>query len=105
MSSFVNKVKSKFADRRRSKGAAPATEPTYSIQPHPAKTNDPSDLARPAPGMPGGGLNQGMQQYPDVAPYAAKGPFIPPPEIAGNLDKPATREELHARTAALNGEN
>lgn len=52
-------------------------------------TNNPADLAGPAPGMPGGGLNQGMQQYPDVAPYAAKGPYIPSPEIAGNLDKPA----------------
>ncbi|EJD41900.1 hypothetical protein AURDEDRAFT_68301 [Auricularia subglabra TFB-10046 SS5] len=100
-------MKSKLAERRRSK-QAPAKgdvkEPTYSIQPHPAKTNDPADLTRPAPGMPesGGGLNQGMQQYPAVAPYAAKGPFIPSPEISKNLDKPATREELHARTAELN---
>ncbi|KAH7102863.1 hypothetical protein BKA62DRAFT_670996 [Auriculariales sp. MPI-PUGE-AT-0066] len=117
MSSFINKFKSKMAERRRSKEiqktSAPATaggasstsgssEPTFSIQPHPAKTNDPADLARgqPIDGMPGGGLQSGG--YPQVAPYNAKGPFVPSQQIQDNMPPPQTREELRARSAELN---
>jgi len=104
MSSFINKFKTKLSERRRSKeikresapaqpGSASQGEPTFSIQPHPAKTNDPADLTRgqPVDGMPGGGLNSGMQQYPEVAPYAAKGPYEPSQAIQAAMPQPAVR--------------
>ncbi|KAF8880521.1 hypothetical protein BD779DRAFT_1446226 [Infundibulicybe gibba] len=72
-----------------------ATEPTFSIQPHPAKSNDPADLQAP---QAGGGLASGHA----ADAHHARGPHVPSAEIAQGLEEPLTREELRARAAELN---
>ncbi|KAI0291967.1 hypothetical protein BC826DRAFT_1020633 [Russula brevipes] len=71
--------------------SSPSQEPTYSIQPHPAKTNDPAELV--------GGPQSG-----GVGAFQAPGPQIPSQEILNRLEKPKTREELRALAAELNKE-
>jgi len=98
MSSFFNKLKAKATTHRKSPSSSSNPEPTFSIQPHPAKTNDPADLnPNPAP-QPGGGL-QSSQAY---QAHHATGPFIPDQQMMASLEQPKTREELHARQAELN---
>ncbi|KAF8802358.1 hypothetical protein BYT27DRAFT_7196780 [Phlegmacium glaucopus] len=67
------------------------TEQSFSIQPHPAKTNDPADL------QPSGGLRQGNA----MDAFYARGPHVPSEDILKNLPEPLSREELQAKQAAL----
>ncbi|KAI0028874.1 hypothetical protein K488DRAFT_57605 [Vararia minispora EC-137] len=85
MSSFLKNLKDKVT---KDKDA----QKEYSIQPHPAKTNDPADL------QPHGGLNSNHQ----ADAFHARDPHVPAPHIANNLPEPASREELRARQAELN---
>ncbi|KDQ52198.1 hypothetical protein JAAARDRAFT_101893, partial [Jaapia argillacea MUCL 33604] len=71
-------------------------QPTYSIQPHPAKTNNPADLVEPP--QTGGGLNTN----PEIGAFHARDPYVPSKEIRDSLPEPATRDELRARQAELN---
>ncbi|TBU28468.1 hypothetical protein BD311DRAFT_806920 [Dichomitus squalens] len=98
MSSIVNKIKQKTTGKDNTNSDSAPTQgsqPTYSIQPHPAKTNDPRDLEPP---QPGGGLNSN----PEYGAFHARDPYIPPAHIANNLPPPQTREQLRARQAELN---
>ncbi|KAH9950794.1 hypothetical protein B0H21DRAFT_721719 [Amylocystis lapponica] len=70
-------------------------EQTFSILPHPAKTNDPRDLEPP---QPGGGLNSN----PEVQAHHARGPHVPSQEILNSLEKPLSRDQLKAKAAELN---
>ncbi|KAJ7319037.1 hypothetical protein B0H14DRAFT_2783534 [Mycena olivaceomarginata] len=69
-------------------------EPTFSIQPHPAKTNDPADLQPEQTG--------GLASNPNEAIFHARDPHVPTKEVLEGLDKPLSREELQARQAELN---
>lgn len=57
---------------------SPPTE--FTIQPHPATTNDPADLQRGFGG--------------DASAFNATGPHVPSAQIASSLEKPKTREEV-----------
>lgn len=59
----------------------------FNILPHPAKTNNPADLA----GDPG---EHGGLQSSSANAFNAKPPYIPSKEIAEGLEKPKTREEV-----------
>lgn len=69
-------------------------EEQFNILPHPAKSNNPSDLQDPAAhgGLQGAGANA----------YNAKGPHVPSAEIASGLEQPKSSEELKAEAAKLN---
>ncbi|KAJ7596042.1 hypothetical protein C8J56DRAFT_819508 [Mycena floridula] len=95
MSSFFNKLKSKATHRKSASQGSKETEPTFSIQPHPAKTNDPADLQ---PTQPGGGL----RSDPVMGAHQAKGPFIPNAEMMNNIEQPISHEEATARALDLN---
>ncbi|PPQ76258.1 hypothetical protein CVT26_009847 [Gymnopilus dilepis] len=77
------------------KGKEKGNEPTYSILPHPAKTNDPADL------QPSGGLRSGGP----MEAFHARDPHVPNDEIKRNMPLPASHEELQARQAALRTDN
>ncbi|KAI0067094.1 hypothetical protein BV25DRAFT_1277146 [Artomyces pyxidatus] len=68
------------------------SEQQFSIQPHPAKTNDPSDMQETG----------GMRSNPMPEGMMAPGPMIPTPEMVHSMDAPAPRDEMHARAAELN---
>ncbi|KAK7436693.1 hypothetical protein VKT23_018948 [Stygiomarasmius scandens] len=89
MSSFINKIKSKATGHNRS--SSKGEEPTFSIQPHPAKSNDPADLQPSGPGS-------GLRNNDAMAAHHAHGPQIP----NNQLEQPLSREELRARQAELN---
>ncbi|KAN0125836.1 hypothetical protein V8E52_001043 [Russula decolorans] len=67
-------------------------EQSFTIQPHPAKTNDPADLT--------GGPQAGTEAYQKA--LHARDPHIPSEETLKSVEKPKTREELRARAAELN---
>ncbi|EPQ51218.1 hypothetical protein GLOTRDRAFT_49138 [Gloeophyllum trabeum ATCC 11539] len=92
MSNLINKLTGKGSGSGNSQ---PSNEPTYSIQPHPAQTNDPRDLEPP---QLGGGLNS----KPEYQAFHARDPHVPSKEIRDNMPQPASREELKARSAQLN---
>ncbi|ORY27356.1 hypothetical protein BCR39DRAFT_538451 [Naematelia encephala] len=70
-------------------------EQQFTIQPHPAKTNNPSDLtSEPA--------EHGGLQSASANAYNARGPHVPTKEIAQGLEKPKTHDELKAEAAKLN---
>ncbi|KAI8970898.1 hypothetical protein BD414DRAFT_501546 [Trametes punicea] len=96
MSSIVNNIKDKVSGKNESSKQPQENEQTFSIQPHPAKTNDPRDLQ---PSL-GGGLNTD----PNVGAFHARDPYIPPPEIKNNMPPAMSREELRARAQELNKE-
>ncbi|KAH9975472.1 hypothetical protein BGW80DRAFT_1297253 [Lactifluus volemus] len=73
-------------------------EQQFSIQPHPAKSNNPADLTAGDGPQPGCGLDS--QSGAEI--FHARGPHIPSEDIVKNLEQPQTREELHARAAELN---
>ncbi|TFK60940.1 hypothetical protein BDN72DRAFT_720723, partial [Pluteus cervinus] len=73
-------------------------EQTFSILPHPAKTNDPADL-NPRTEK-GGGLSS--QALAGIQAHHAKGPYVPSQDIVDNLPAPLSRDELDARAAELN---
>jgi hypothetical protein len=62
--------------------------PAFKILPHPAKTNEPSDLTRDDPEQHGG------LRATNPNAMAGPGPYIPSEEIAQGLEKPKTREEV-----------
>ncbi|KIJ98371.1 hypothetical protein K443DRAFT_680797 [Laccaria amethystina LaAM-08-1] len=103
MSKFFSNLKSKFSNSKKeasptkasaqTEATAPPAEPSYSIQPHPAKTNDPADLQPPGGGLKSGGV---------MAAHHARDPYIPSDQIKNNLPEPLSREELQARAAELN---
>jgi hypothetical protein len=64
------------------------TSLAFNILPHPAKTNDPSDLQRDDPESHGGLRSSN----PNAA--AMPGPHIPSKEVAENLEQPKSREEV-----------
>ncbi|KAM0749485.1 hypothetical protein T439DRAFT_327172 [Meredithblackwellia eburnea MCA 4105] len=80
-------------------------EQQFTIQPHPAKTNNPADLvsggnAESTPGL-GGAPN--LAHLHQGNPLEGKGgPHVVSKEIAEGLEKPKTREELQALAAKLN---
>ncbi|KAF8153250.1 hypothetical protein B0H34DRAFT_662461 [Crassisporium funariophilum] len=71
------------------------SEQSFSIQPHPAKTNDPADL------QPSGGLRQGGA----MDAFHARDPYVPSEQIRNNMPAPLSRDELHAKQASLNADN
>ncbi|KAJ3742216.1 hypothetical protein DFH05DRAFT_1403344 [Lentinula detonsa] len=94
MSNLFNKIKSKAT----SGGDNGQEEQSFSIQPHPAKTNNPADLQNPAPGT-GMGLNNSEQ----MAPFHARDPHVPTdPQVLEAVGKQEGRDELRARQAELN---
>ncbi|KAJ4480638.1 hypothetical protein C8J55DRAFT_560577 [Lentinula edodes] len=96
MSNLFNKMKSKAT----SGGGKDEEEQRFSIQPHPAKTNNPADLQNSAPGT-GMGLNNNEQ----MAPFHARDPHVPrDPQVLESLGKQEvkSRDELRARQAELN---
>ncbi|KAI5118303.1 hypothetical protein M0805_003822 [Coniferiporia weirii] len=98
MSSFFNKIKDKTLRRRSTGPKSPKNgEQQFSIQPHPAKTNDPADLNGP---QSGGGL--ATARDPASAVHNTPGPVIPNAEMQRNIPPPAGRDELNARAAELN---
>ncbi|KAH8823432.1 hypothetical protein DL96DRAFT_1617537 [Flagelloscypha sp. PMI_526] len=73
---MFEKLKSSLKSGKPSKDS----EPTYSIQPHPAKTNDPADL-QPRQGLrSGGGLADA---------FNARPPHIPNEQVLDNLPPPS----------------
>ncbi|KAH9965309.1 hypothetical protein BC827DRAFT_1183785 [Russula dissimulans] len=71
-------------------------EQSFSVQPHPAKSNNPSDLA----GRPSSG--QGSNPQSEAGIFTSPGPQILSKDVLDQLEQPETREELRARTAELN---
>ncbi|KAJ7768267.1 hypothetical protein B0H16DRAFT_1519196 [Mycena metata] len=86
-------------------------EQQFSIQPHPAKTNDPADLQPPQTG--------GLASNPNEQAFHARDPHVPSQQVMAGLEQPAvgvppylrrrelieclqSREELQARQAELN---
>ncbi|WVQ94194.1 hypothetical protein IAU59_001272 [Kwoniella sp. CBS 9459] len=70
-------------------------EQSFNILPHPAKTNNPSDL-NSEPG------EQGGLQSASANAYNARGPHIPSEQTMQGLEQPKSREELKAEAAKLN---
>ncbi|KAI0777711.1 hypothetical protein BD413DRAFT_468079 [Trametes elegans] len=99
MSSLVDKIKNKTSSNSNSNSNSNSQpsqpeEQSFSIQPHPAKSNDPRDLQ---PSL-GGGLNT----KPEVGAFHARDPYVPPKNITDNLPPAQSRDELRARAAELN---
>ncbi|KAF8234550.1 hypothetical protein L208DRAFT_1393968 [Tricholoma matsutake] len=100
MSSFFGKLKAKASGKCKSssgpsnESAAGNSEPTFSIQPHPAKSNDPADLRH----VQQGGLATSNQ----MAAHHARDPHVPTQEIQNNLEQPLSREEVRMRAEELN---
>ncbi|KAF8066724.1 hypothetical protein FPV67DRAFT_1449878 [Lyophyllum atratum] len=108
MSSFINKIRSKISrkgspEKSQTPQSSPSTgaqgqqeqsseQPQYSIQPHPAKSNDPADLQR----------KEGLQSSDPMAAHHAREPHVPSREIQSNLEQPLGRDELRARGEELN---
>ncbi|KAF4610096.1 hypothetical protein D9613_010621 [Agrocybe pediades] len=100
MSNMLHNIKDKLSgDNSKSSNNTSSNnnnkEPTYSILPHPAKSNDPADL------QPSGGLRHGGP----MEAFHARDPYVPSEEIRNNMPAPRSREELHARQAQLQSEN
>ncbi|KAI0042768.1 hypothetical protein FA95DRAFT_532527 [Auriscalpium vulgare] len=98
MSHMFQNLKRKLSPKRHSKEVQPQAQPKdseqqFSIQPHPAKTNDPADLNRDTGGL--------QSQQPAGALHA-RDPHVPSPQIVNSLEAPAPRDELRARAAELN---
>ncbi|THH29903.1 hypothetical protein EUX98_g4283 [Antrodiella citrinella] len=87
MSSIINKVKEKTSSRKSDSASAQSQqqpqrneEPTYSIQPHPAKSEDPRDLE---PSQLGGGLNSN----PEYGALHARDPHVPSKDVLNNINE------------------
>ncbi|KZS89144.1 hypothetical protein SISNIDRAFT_459131 [Sistotremastrum niveocremeum HHB9708] len=96
MSSILNKLKETVKSDRENKDSN-EPEQQFSTQPHPAKTNNPADLAPAQPG-------QGMGYDENAIAFNTPGPYIPGDQVKSSLGQPQTRDELRARTAELNKE-
>merc|ERR1712130_671106 len=92
MSNVVNNIKSKFSSNKDDNNNN-ESEQSFSIQPHPAKTNDPADLQP----------NQGLRgDNNSASAFNARGPHVPAPHIANNLEETRSRDELRRRQEELN---
>ncbi|EIN04648.1 hypothetical protein PUNSTDRAFT_76036 [Punctularia strigosozonata HHB-11173 SS5] len=91
----MNKIKGRGSSETQETSNSGSGEQRFGILPHPAKTNDPRDVEGP---QLGGGLNSN----PEVGAFHARDPHVPSQQIANNLEKPLSREELRARAAELN---
>ncbi|KAI0821468.1 hypothetical protein BC629DRAFT_1461213 [Irpex lacteus] len=98
MSGILNKLKPSSHKHDSGDNKSSEGEQQFSIQPHPARTNDPRDLEPP---QVGGGLNSNPEQQA----FHTPGPYIPKQELTQNLEKPKGRDELRARSAELNKDN
>ncbi|KAJ7100679.1 hypothetical protein B0H15DRAFT_943979 [Mycena belliarum] len=97
MPSFFSKALKRMSGSKKSEtkpAAAAGEEPTLSIQPHPAKSNDPADLQPPQTG--------GLASNPNDQAFHARDPHVPSAQVMAGLEQPKTREELQARAAELN---
>ncbi|KAJ6598439.1 hypothetical protein DFH09DRAFT_1131776 [Mycena vulgaris] len=85
-----------FKRMSKSDSKKPTTEedPTFSIQPHPAKSNDPADLMPPQTG--------GLASNPNEQAFHARDPHVPSQQVMAGLEEPLSREELQKRAAELN---
>ncbi|KAF5310147.1 hypothetical protein D9619_010393 [Psilocybe cf. subviscida] len=98
MTGFINKVKEAISgghhenktEATHTSSASKPQEQQFSIQPHPATTNDPADL----------------QPFRDgkVDAFHAHEPYVPSDNIKSNMPAPLSREELQERQAALRSE-
>ncbi|PSR73112.1 hypothetical protein PHLCEN_2v11014 [Hermanssonia centrifuga] len=95
MPSFLDKLKPSSHKHQNQGEQQQQGEPTYSIQPHPAKTNDPRDLEPPQ-------LGAGLNSNPEQEAFHTPGPYIPSDELRNSLPPPKSRDELKARSADLN---
>ncbi|KAF8201191.1 hypothetical protein K438DRAFT_1582128 [Mycena galopus ATCC 62051] len=68
-------------------------EQSFSIQPHPAKSNDPADLQE---------QTGGLASNPNEQAFHARDPHVPSTQVMASLEEPLSREELQARQAELN---
>ncbi|KAJ7604650.1 hypothetical protein FB45DRAFT_955549 [Roridomyces roridus] len=86
---FKNKkMSNKADDSKKAEG-----EQSFSIQPHPAKSNDPSDLTE---------QTGGLASNPVEGALHARDPHVPSAQIMAGLEEPKSSEELAARKAELN---
>ncbi|KAF9525219.1 hypothetical protein CPB83DRAFT_560356 [Crepidotus variabilis] len=93
MSNIIQKAKNLVGKDNHTESASQKNEEQqFSIQPHPAKSNDPADL------QPHGGLRQGAGGAAEA--FHARDPYIPSDEVKQNI--PAGRDELRARQAEFN---
>ncbi|OCH84548.1 hypothetical protein OBBRIDRAFT_808152 [Obba rivulosa] len=100
MSSFLEKAKEKLTGHTTNAqpsntAGSQQNEQSFSIQPHPARTNDPRDL-QDSPQYSGPNAN------PDVQAFHTPGPYVPNQELLNKVDRPLGRDELNARAAELN---
>ena len=68
----------------------------FNILPHPAKTNNPSDLNQEPE-------ERGGLQSASANAYNARGPHVPEKEIAEGLEAPKSREEVSSFCADTTG--
>ncbi|KAI0087149.1 hypothetical protein BDY19DRAFT_995227 [Irpex rosettiformis] len=95
MSGFFNKLKPSSHKHSDSSHKSSEGEQQFTIQPHPAKTNDPRDLEPP---QLGGGLNSNPKQQA----FNTPGPYIPKQDLLQGVEQPLSRDELKAKSAELN---
>ncbi|POY74738.1 hypothetical protein BMF94_2214 [Rhodotorula taiwanensis] len=78
-------------------------EQQFSIQPHPATSNDPADIERQHGGLGGAPTLQHLQGA-QASPFGGRGdqPHIPNQDMLNNLEEPMNRDQLHARQEELN---
>ncbi|TDL20348.1 hypothetical protein BD410DRAFT_791155 [Rickenella mellea] len=96
MSGFINRIKSAIKPNKNSPSAKEGNkEQQFTIQPHPAKTNNPADLEPPQ-------LGAGLNNKPEFSAHQTPGPYVPSAAIASNIEPPASREEMRARQVELN---
>ncbi|KAK7689345.1 hypothetical protein QCA50_007136 [Cerrena zonata] len=82
MSGLINKIKEKTtSSHHREEDTPQQEEQQFSIQPHPAKTNDPRDLQ--------GG--SGFQKDASFQAFHSHGPYIPDQSVVNNIEPPAVR--------------
>ncbi|KAJ7182728.1 hypothetical protein C8R43DRAFT_967903 [Mycena crocata] len=95
MPSFFSNIFKKMSGKS-DKNTAPKSgeDQQFTIQPHPAKTNDPADLNPPQTG--------GLASNPNEQAFHARDPHVPSQQVMAGLEKPLSREELQARAAELN---
>ncbi|KAJ7705454.1 hypothetical protein B0H17DRAFT_668679 [Mycena rosella] len=93
MPSIFSKVFKRMSGKPDAKPAA-SSEEQFSIQPHPAKSNDPADLQPPQTG--------GLASNPNEQAFHARDPHVPSQQVLAGLEQPLSREELQARAAELN---
>ncbi|KAH7920836.1 hypothetical protein BV22DRAFT_988593, partial [Leucogyrophana mollusca] len=70
-------------------------EQSFSIQPHPAKSNNPAEVEGPQ-------LGAGLNSNPEMQAHHARDPHVPSREILNSLEQPKSREELQKRAEELN---